>query len=692
MAEMAVPGNSQGGRDEATANRMGLIEINDLVYKLEADLSVAINATHKNGFFQNSSYSDTQTSIIILNSGADYIDTRRSFLQLNIQIPQTVVTSVSTNYMYNAFISCFFGPQGSVLNLIDSVICYTRSGDELSRVFDFGQLMYNMIPWVFGEDWARTVGQEIGLGGYLGGYNTNANYTTGVGVSINHRKTFQIPLYLVSPVFTYGRLVPSMLCSGMKIEIKWKPLSVAVQQFWENTPLERPLFNASQDPRYNRFNLTDDLVYLMGNLTGASSAAQTEIGTGGLDALMSHTSNLTIQNGVIAAYFTISQPGGGGGTYWDWTGASGPFPNETQNGYYPSRPPFIPGIDVLSFIDGNQAQYDFPVEAIYHTGQTLIVGNPNQYPLAGGASSNINADGTFNGVGWFRHSRFPHQNNTQRQFGAPIARGREFTGATPLSGYTINEPTLVYKAIQLSDAVQRHLNEYSATNGLEIVYADWDRTSSPYSGISSPIYTEVRRAASRALFVFAVMTDATPSNIFTRNSFASIAGGNFTNYQWQLGALYFPQQRVESKVSTVPKEQVDNMLEITYAYTAEAWDRWHPKAAPTMMSLHGDDFDWSQSGTFSIVIPKETKPDPYLIVPSDYGKYGSFANGALTVATSLERSSMFDLSGIPINNSRVLALRGDFNFGGSSTTGTLYVYLKFVRLARVFLINAEVES
>ena len=77
-----------------------------------------------------------------------------------------------------------------------------------------------------------------------------------------------------------------------------------------------------------------------------------------------------------------------------------------------------------------------------------------------------------------------------------------------------------------------------------------------------------------------------------------------------------------------------------------------------------------------------------------YGKPGSFSGGVHTLAVSLERSSLFNLSGIPINNSRVLALRGQFSSDPSeiSTSSRVNIYLKYVKLARIFLNNVEVEQ
>jgi hypothetical protein len=60
----------------------------------------------------------------------------------------------------------------------------------------------------------------------------------------------------------------------------------------------------------------------------------------------------------------------------------------------------------------------------------------------------------------------------------------------------------------------------------------------------------------------------------------------------------------------------------------------------------------------------------------------------------LERSDLFNLSGVPINNSRVLSARVEYD---QSIVGTprgrdVTVFLKYVRLARVFLNNVEVEQ
>ena len=673
---------------------MGIIEINDLVYKLESDLSVAINRTHKNNYFQQTAYDPTQTSICIFNSGADYVDPRRSFLSLSVSLPVTQVTATGSNPNFFTYLNAYFGPTGSVLNLIDSVVVSTRSGDELSRVNDFAQLMYHYIPWTFGYDWSRTVGQEIGLGSFLPGSNSNGINTpqgaTGNGspyfqndgpltTFFNPRFTFQVPLYLISPVFTYGRLLPSMLMSGLKIEIRWKQLSVAAQQYWEGALLYNKVgdmgqfINGSVWQGTYQENVTDDRAYL-GNPTSGSLTLF------GLDPTINETTNYTITATANGLYnFSIES----GHASWQSV-----FPNEVkanvgdQRPWYPLRSAFVPGIDQIGFyVSGAPGEFIFDVIGI-QTAQALIV-----RPVGGTYAQTA---GPIAAPGVWRRSRYPFQNRAQQAFNAPIQRYLNLTGSNPLTTYNILNPFFQLCSVQLTDAIQRHLNEYSATNGLEIVYADWDRTTATLTGSTVSVYTEVRKSASRALQAFSVVIAAPTSTSYQTNSYASV--GYWLDYQFQLGALYFPQQRVESKGTSNAIQIQDNMYTQTYAFACDAWDRFHPKAAPTIVTFRGDEKPSKRWDLFQTPQVEELKDNTVLVTQSNFGQTGSFCNGLQCVATTLERSTMFDLSGIPINNSRVLALRGDFVLPSNLTSVIQYVFLKYVRLARVFLINAEVEQ
>lgn len=674
-------GGGNPGKDEGSDARMGMIQINDLTYKLESDLSVAINRTHKDQYFQNVEYSNTQTSIAILNSGADYIDSRRSFLSFDVIIPTTVVSDHpdAADFMHDAFISCYFGKNGSVLNLIDSVTVSTRSGDELSRISDYGQLMNIIIPEMFGPEWRDTIGQEIGLGSFLGGRNDQGEE------SEQQRERFVIPLYLLAPLFNYGRLMPSMLMSGLRIEIKWKPLEVACQQFWENVPAEW----IADGPNHA------DLAYVESDKTefkrflGSSAIA----GNGAVnDALYPTTSTWTwVPSATTSLPGTLTKPGG----------AAAEFLAVDANNYplFPLGSFICFSHDAVEYKDDAKEIHVVQTPGLELRFQILDKTATALYVIptrATDAFTATNFVGTINGVlvGAYLESALaplPYQ----RDFGAPAYHAKFLTPTTPLRGYVIKNPKISMCCVQLTDAIQRTLNELSAVGGLEIVYADYDRTTAPFSGGTQIVYTEVRKSASRALMVMARMVRNSP-DAHRYDSFASCHGAHWNHWQVQLGSLYFPQQRVEDGNSVVAKKH-DAVNALSFALAKDAFDRFHPKAAPSMMTMRGIGIDFNRLELHPTETHAEHSPSTYLAPRSIYGKWGSYVNGGHTIAVSLERSTLFDLSGVPINNSRVLALRGEFQTSEADRIDTafranLFVYLRYVRLARVFLVNAEVEQ
>jgi hypothetical protein len=684
MNDNADMGRSAGGGDEAADARMGMIQVNDLVYKLDTDLSVAISRTHKTQFFQNVEYSNQQTAITIVNSGADYVDPRRSFVTFDVIIPTTALgTNIANADYQNAFVSAYFGKNGSVLNLIDSVVVSSRSGDELSRVNDFGQLSHMMVPEMFGPDWRDTIGQQLGLGSHISGRNdgTLANPVLVEGLPYRHqgeqrRTRFSIPLYLLSPIFNYGRLLPSMLMSGLRIELKWKDPGVAFQQFWEGFPQEFPTDGA-------HWALMDD----------DQTDFKTYLGT----SLLSGDGAL---NTAIFPPSAVEYKLEAAGTAWlltmrNFTGVLGFLLNNAITGL----PEFQPGDKICFSNDNNLAPRNqrswsqftiLSVEGNDHmTVSDDFGGGAFAYVLPGALTGGA---GTYIGA-WRLSQR--RSNGYQRDFGAPVLHGKFLTPVTPFTSYTIRSPQIAMSCIQLTDAIQRTLNEFSSINGLEIVYADYDRTSAPLTGAQTGVYTEVRKSASRALCAFARVVRAT-ANPYRYDSFASAPDVYWNGYQWQLGSLYFPQQRVESK-NSVNELKWDTVLTDMYAYTQDAFDRYHPKAAPTMASFRGTGIDFNKLNLHPTEVHAEHSPSTYLAPYNAFGKWGSFVHGGTTVATTLERSSLFDLSGIPINNSRVLALLGDLDMSipvasDAAYRAQLYIFLKYVRLARVFLVNCEVEQ
>lgn len=480
------------GNAQDLSKRQGLITVNDLNYVLEPDLSVATNKTVKKHFFQSQTYSPGQQAICILNSGADYIDTRRSFLQFQLNFTEPANTEVG------------FGAHGSACNLIKDITISTRSGDELCRIQDFNLLQNMMLPLTYDTEWFKAQGQTMAYG---------------QRVSSTHRLC--IPMYVLSPLFAYGRLMPAMLMSGLRIEITFA---------------------------------------------------------------------------------------------------------ETQF-------PFI-------------------------------------------ASTAATADTQANNI-----------------------------------AYTITDPYFALQSIQLSDSIQRALNELSATNGLEVVYCDWERTTlNQGNDFGGTINVEVRKSCSRALKAFARIRPtggtgtAVPRPDSERDSFRAEVKFPFTEYQWQLGSLYFPQQPVKA---TNPYHCGVE----AYSHLLEACDKYHGEARQPYLTFNGDfQIDELTSNIQGDQATQVGTARPGYYQAIAFAEPGSFIHDQHVIGVNLERSSMFNLAGVPVNNSRVLSLRakldtvnssGEITTNGGATGTTamvghpnrqLDVYLKYVKLARVFLNNVEVEQ
>jgi hypothetical protein len=279
--------------------------------------------------------------------------------------------------------------------------------------------------------------------------------------------------------------------------------------------------------------------------------------------------------------------------------------------------------------------------------------------------------------------------------------------ALTLDKYEIRDIYFQLKSVQLTDSVQRILNETSAVNGLEIVYTDINNTqtvstpSTTTKRSTGDFYMEVRHAASRALRAWLVPRIQLANNTQVCDSFATI-GCPFKRWHWRLGSLYFPHQPIKGN-------DVIEILPQTYTYTADAWGKiaGAPRCEVTLdqyTSFHHkrvrNPIHLLDSKSNKMI---DTASDEWGVDPEEAGTikllYDKYACCA-PIAVSLERSTLFNLSGIPINNSRVLSFHGEYDSATGEDLPNAPAYgpvvfdcfLQYVRLARVFLNNVEVEQ
>jgi hypothetical protein len=294
--------------------------------------------------------------------------------------------------------------------------------------------------------------------------------------------------------------------------------------------------------------------------------------------------------------------------------------------------------------------------------------------------------------------KFAHQD--QVSVGMTVETKHDVYMNSTNPSWEIENPMFTLSSVQLSDNVQRSLNELSATNGLEIVYTDYEHTSHNAGNAMTQIHLEVRKSCSRALKAFARVRRTDRTNPHYSDSFRAERVFPFLNYQWQLGSLYFPQQPVTGGVTR--NKHACGIS--SYAHFLEACDKFHGSARPLITPLYGtssrlvDDMNnsWGYRRIYVDDVKNELKA---AWVDTTNGQEGSYMNDAHTIAVTLERSTMFNLAGVPVNNSRVLCLKGeltaDSDDGENATAGLtrqLDIYLKYVKLARVWLNNVEVEQ
>jgi hypothetical protein len=566
MADDAPPSYEEatggGGEKKSSSGdlskRQGLITVNDLVYVLEPDLSVATNKTHKIQYFQQSSYSSGQNAICILNSGADYIDTRRSWLQFDVA---AIGGTADTTNLY-------LGANGSACNFINQVTISTRSGDVLCQLFDFNLMQNILLPLTYDKQWFDTVGQTMMYGGGISTANVAANQET--------KNRMCIPMYILAPLFGYGRLMPAMLMSGLRVEIQFANSTQAFQR------------------------LTTGSYNIGAPVTPIGGAANT---------------------GVAAPTTTVA------------------------------------------LLNTNLPVYTTVIEGV-------------------------------------------------------------------CSSYTVSDAQFVLSSVQLSDSIQRSLNELSATNGLEIVYPDYERTQGAV-GSDGTANIEIRKSCSRALKAFARVrfNNYTAAGIGPEenvDSFRAERKFPVYEYQWQLGSLYFPQQAVRSKLTT--EVGCNEIAPTAYNMLLESFDAYHGgksvalpyhKVRANQSQVLGGDTVGLPDGAY-VVQNSILNNGQYHIgefrpenAHSD-GESGSFKFDAHSIGVTLERSTMFNLAGVPVNNSRVLAFHARLKEGTSETTPVaiaagikppgnaiaagvnvvrrIDIFLKYVKLCRVFLNNVEVEQ
>ena len=169
-----------------------LLDVNDLVYELPKNLSLASARNTKEYHFQKSEYTNGDGSMICtLQTGGQYVNWAASHLKFNL----TRTAGGTSDW-----------GKGSAVNIIREVIITSRSGQEVAR-------LDRLNVYRLHHDRLYMSTEELQSIGSLMGYDETA-------VASATESTYIIPMCKICTLFDNKKLMPNWLASGLRIELR----------------------------------------------------------------------------------------------------------------------------------------------------------------------------------------------------------------------------------------------------------------------------------------------------------------------------------------------------------------------------------------------------------------------------------------------------------------------------------------
>jgi hypothetical protein len=211
-----------------------------------------------------------------------------------------------------------------------------------------------------------------------------------------------------------------------------------------------------------------------------------------------------------------------------------------------------------------------------------------------------------------------------------------------VTGYEITDIEFQLDSVDMTDDVQKTINMESAEGGLEYAYERVYTSVSQQSVGQLTMSKQVRKAVSQACYATSVCIDSALKIDKTADSLVS-RPYDITSFQYRLGALYFPHQKIQ-----------DSGEDGVEAFT-------------------------------NAMMVYDKLQNPYSSGSVDVS---TFKSKFAIMSASFEKDTHLNMSGLPINNSRVLELNCEFS--GAAAAFEVYTFLTFCSVARVFLDNIAV--
>jgi hypothetical protein len=134
-----------------------------------------------------------------------------------------------------------------------------------------------------------------------------------------------------------------------------------------------------------------------------------------------------------------------------------------------------------------------------------------------------------------------------------------FTG-TSLGEYSVEDPKILLDSYRLSGGAMAALNQMAASSGLVMTYKDVNNSRSAKDAAALSINLEARQAVSMANSVFTAVRLTSNITSFAADSFATRPAAATDDFQYRIGSVYLPQERIVGPVQY-------------YAQTAYCWGK-----------------------------------------------------------------------------------------------------------------------
>jgi hypothetical protein len=185
-------------KDHSTTD--ALLKLNSLKYNLPESLSVVTaRQIQRYPSLSQDHVGGASTVYFRTETGARFVDGRNSWVRLQLSVTATTAHFAS----------------GSIAKCIRSVVIRSASGTELDRTQNFNVLNRNLKRWTCPPDFFS------GPMGTLQGFDDS---TTDLTTTSSY---YYIPLAELSGFFANSKLIPSMVMSGLQIELELEAPAIA---------------------------------------------------------------------------------------------------------------------------------------------------------------------------------------------------------------------------------------------------------------------------------------------------------------------------------------------------------------------------------------------------------------------------------------------------------------------------------